>query len=152
MSAGQETRVLTIVRRFAAARPQVWRAWTDPTVMVRWMHPHGVRTVEGSVEADVRIGGRYRFTMVDGDGTTYPSGGEYLELREPELLRCTWGAPDEPHSELSVQLTRIAPRETQMTFRLIGLPDDTGRMDSVWDGWREAIAELGMEIEGNGHG
>jgi hypothetical protein len=38
-----------------------------------------------------------------------------------------------------------------MTFRLRGAADDTGRDDSVWTGWREAIAELRIEM-GETHG
>ena len=143
---------LVIVRTFFVPRTLVWQAWTDPTIMVRWLPPHGLRTQEGSVEADLRVGGTFRFTMVDSDGVEFPSEGEYLELREPEFLRSTWGAPHQPIAELEVLLSARGARETEMTFRLRGQRDDTHRDDSVWTGWREAVEELSRELEGNQHG
>lgn len=152
MNVSEQERELMIVRRLAAARQLVWRAWTDPAVMVRWMHPHDVGTVEGSVAVDLRVGGDYRFTMADASGVEYPSGGEYIEVREPESLRCSWGAPGEPVAELSVVLREIGEGITEMTFRLVGHPDDSGRADSVWGGWREALDELAAEVERTGDG
>jgi uncharacterized protein YndB with AHSA1/START domain len=100
------------------------------------------------VVVDLRVGGRFRYSMVDEAGLAYASGGEYLEIREPELLRCTWGAPEAPVAELDVRLAEIAPGRTEMIFRLRGHEDDTGDDDSVWTGWREAIAALEGELGG----
>lgn len=144
-------RQLQITRVFDAPRDRVWRAWTQPAVMARWLHPHGLRTPEESVFVDLRVGGCFRFSMVDEAGTSHSSGGEYLEVREPGLLRCTWGAPDEPVAEIEVRLTKIAGGRTEMVFRLRGHVEDTGQVDSVWTGWREAIAELDREM-GGAHG
>lgn len=144
-------RELEIRRIFDAPRDRVWRAWTQPPVMARWLHPHGLRTPEESVTVDLRVGGRFRFSMVDAAGAVHASGGEYLEVREHEILRCTWGAPEAPVAELEVRLAEIGPERTEMIFRLHGHRDDTGDGDSVWTGWREAIAELDEEM-GEAHG
>ncbi|WP_410583893.1 SRPBCC domain-containing protein, partial [Bacillus sp. SIMBA_005] len=32
-------RELEITRVFDAPRERVWRAWTEPSVMARWLHP-----------------------------------------------------------------------------------------------------------------
>lgn len=144
-------RELEITRVFDAPRERVWHAWTKPSVMARWLHPQGLRTPEESVFVDLRAGGRFRFSMVDESGTAHASGGEYLEVREPELLRCTWGAPDAAVAELEVRLAAMGDGRTEMVFRLRGHVDDTGRNDSVWTGWREAIAELEQEMGGT-HG
>ena len=145
-------RELVISRTFRAPRERLWNAWTEPAVLARWLHPHGLRTDEQSVEVDLRVGGGYRFIMIDGDGTAYESSGKYLDLQRPELIRCSWGAPGEPIAELEVRLVALGAGETEMTFRLRGRADDSGRKDSVWMGWREALEELAIEIEGAGNG
>lgn len=148
---GAGPRELEISRTFDATPERLWKAWTDPTVMARWLHPHGLRTPEETVSVDLRVGGVFRFSMIDQAGASFESGGEYLELREPEFLRCTWGAPDAPVAEIEVRLAPVDGGRTQMTFRLLGAVDDTGHEDSVWTGWREAIAELMAEM-GEAHG
>ncbi|WP_309104930.1 SRPBCC domain-containing protein [Microbacterium sp.] len=145
-------RELVITRTFRAPRERLWRAWTEPTVLARWLHPKSLRTDPQSVAVDLRVGGGYRFTMIDDDGSAYESSGEYLELQHPELIRCSWGAPGEPVAELEVRLIDLGARETEMTFCLRGRADDSNRNDSVWAGWREALEELAMEIEGETNG
>lgn len=54
-------RQLEITRVFDAPRDRVWRAWTQPAAMARWLHPHGLRTPEESVFVDLRVGGCFRF-------------------------------------------------------------------------------------------
>ncbi len=154
MTARPETgnRELVISRTFRSTRERLWRAWTDPAVLARWLHPKDLRTDEKSVVVDLRVGGTYRFTMIDDDGDAYESSGEYLELRAPELLRCSWGSPGDAVAVLEVRFVTVSATETEMTFRLQGRADDSGRDDSVWMGWREALEELAMEIEGAGNG
>jgi len=120
--------------------------------MARWLHPHDVTTEPGSVEVVLEVGGRYRFTMIDPSGQSHHSGGEYLELQPPHLLRSTWGAPGEPIAELEVRLASLTPQQTEMTFTLRGVVDDSERADSVWTGWSEAIDELAEEMEGRTSG
>src|SRR5690606_28061767 len=75
------TKEFTITREFDAPRATVWRAWTDPTIAAQWWHPHKV-TLKDGARIDLRVGGSYAYTMVIPDGTEYPTGGEYLEVRE----------------------------------------------------------------------
>lgn len=152
MSGATAARELVISRRLRASRQLVWQAWTDPSVMVRWLHPHGLTTKPGSVEVDLSVGGRFRFTMVAPSGEEHPSEGEYLELDPPHLLRSTWGAPGAPVAELEVRLSALSASETEMIFVLRGVDDDSARDDSVWTGWREAIAELEEEIRRSADG
>lgn len=104
----------TIVRTFDAPRATVWRAWTDPAIAAQWWHPHEVTVPPESVEIDLRVGGGYAYLMIDPTGGRWPTMGEYLEIREPERLRFTWGSPD----------------------------DDRGDEHGVYDGWTEAFREL----------
>ena len=78
-----EDRDIVITRRFAAPRPSVWQAWTDPAMMAAWWGPEVFTT---SVEIDVHDGGVCNLTMHGPDGTDYPVDGTFVEVVEPELL------------------------------------------------------------------
>ncbi len=58
---------------------RLFRAFTDPDAMVKWLPPHGFT---GKVhEIDVRPGGRYRMSFTNlTTGHSHSFGGEYLEV------------------------------------------------------------------------
>lgn len=137
----------TITRTFDAPRETVWRAWTDPTLAAKWWHPHEVTTPRESVSIDLRVGGSYAYLMIDPTGGEWPTAGEYLEIREPERLRFTWGTPDDLGSDavpvITVDLADAGDGTTRMTFHLQGMADDRGQSEhGVHDGWTEAFEEL----------
>ncbi|GEK81573.1 SRPBCC family protein [Agrococcus baldri] len=139
------TKQFTITREFDAPREAVWRAWTDPAIAAQWWHPHEVVTKEGSTRIDLREGGSYAYTMVIPDGTEYPTGGEYLEVREPERLRFTWADPGDEQREapvITIDLAELADDRCEMTFHLLGIDDDRPSDHGVFDGWNEAFEEL----------
>ncbi|NLE79006.1 MAG: SRPBCC domain-containing protein [Rhodococcus sp.] len=140
----------TIVRDLDAVPDRVWEAWTDPELMAQWMHPNGVHTPRESVSSDVRVGGRYAYTMVhDETGTEYPTGGQYLELDRPRLLVCTWGLPDDPVDTAPRVTVRLGPTDagTRMTFTCVGIEAHPGD-DNVYDGWSEALDNLDQQTSG----
>ena len=139
------TAEFTITRTFDAPRETIWRAWTDPTLAAQWWHPHEVVTPAESVAIDLREGGRYRYLMIDPSGGEWPTEGEYLEIREPERLRFSWGSPGDAREQIpviTVDLAEAGEGRTAMTFHLAGMPDDRGSEFSVHDGWTEAFEEL----------
>jgi uncharacterized protein YndB with AHSA1/START domain len=76
-----------VTRRIQASRQRVYRAWTDPELMMKWF-------VEGDydmriVALDLRVGGLYRFEGEHG-GHTWVLEGEFLEVRPAERLVYTW--------------------------------------------------------------
>jgi uncharacterized protein YndB with AHSA1/START domain len=86
---------IRIERIFNAPRELVWRAYTEPELLVQWLGP---RRLELTVEAmDVRPGGSYRWIHRDPTGERYVFSGDYSEVVEPELLVGTFvfdGWPD----------------------------------------------------------
>ena len=84
---------LKVTRTFKASRQRVFRAWTEPELMMRWF-------VEGDgnmsvCEIDLREGGHYR---LEGDmgGKRWRIWGSYLEVRPPEKLVYTWTWKHDP--------------------------------------------------------
>lgn len=144
------TKQFTIVREFDAPRDALWRAWTDPALAAQWWHPHEVVTKEGSTRIDLREGGSYAYTMVIPDGTEYPTGGEYLEVREPERLRFTWADPGDDQAAapiITIDLAELPDGRCEMTFHLLGMDDDRPSEHGVFQGWTEAFEELDGALE-----
>lgn len=75
---GEKEVVLT--RVFAAPRPIVYAAWTQPEHLARWWGPENF--TNPVCEIDLRPGGRFRIVMEGPDGERYPMKGEYLEVAQ----------------------------------------------------------------------
>lgn len=89
------TPFIDIEREFDATPAQVFRAYTDPKLIVRWLGPRRV-TME-LLEFDPRPGGRYRYVHhVDGFDARF--NGVYHTVTENERIIQTFefeGAPGE---------------------------------------------------------
>ncbi|HEY6533887.1 MAG TPA: SRPBCC family protein [Acidimicrobiales bacterium] len=83
-----------IIREFDAPPEKVFRAHTDPELVVRWLGPRDlVMTVD---RWDCRSGGEYRYLHTRGD-ETYGFRGCFHEVRPNELIVQTFtfeGMPD----------------------------------------------------------
>lgn len=132
---------IRIVRDFDAPPDRVYRAWTDPALVTRWLGP---ASTEMRIDAwDARTGGSYRYTAVR-DGEEIASFyGSFHEAREGERLvqTFTWeGMPDGVSLE-TVTFTDLGDGRTRTTGVSV--------VDSMEA--REAILASGMDtgvIEG----
>jgi uncharacterized protein YndB with AHSA1/START domain len=107
-----------VVRRtYSAARDRVFRAWTDPEQVVKWMSPSAGVTTEFA-EIDLRIGGRYRLGYQTPNGLAVVSG-EFQHIAVPEKLVYTW-VWEEPNEN--------AGAETQVTVEFL---DNDGATELV---------------------
>ena len=79
-----QPKTIVIRRDFRAPREILFRAWTTKEGIEAWWGPHGFRTEVR--ELDLRIGGRYHFVMIDGDGNEYPVQGAYSVIDPPARL------------------------------------------------------------------
>lgn len=78
-----------VVRRSIAARHErVFRAWTDPQQIVKWMSPSEGITTEVA-EFDVRVGGSYRIGYRTANGLIFV-GGTFSEVVVPAKLVYSW--------------------------------------------------------------
>jgi uncharacterized protein YndB with AHSA1/START domain len=82
-------RDMIITRTFDGPPQILFEAWTIPELLMRWWAPKSTGLVMLSCEADVRVGGRYRFEF------SHPSSpepmaffGKYIEV-EPDA-RLVW--------------------------------------------------------------
>ena len=109
----QQLNAVTIVRVINASADELYAAWTDPALMRRWM-----ATI---VEADVRVGGRYRITIHEDDGSVNTFTGEYRVLEQGKRLVKTFrhhsAKPGEYEDEfVDVTFRSLGPRRTELTL------------------------------------
>ena len=145
-----DTPEFSITRTFDAPRDLVWRAWTVESELAQWLHPFGVST--DSVEFDVQVGGRYRYTMTnDETGEAFPTGGQFLEVSPQDRLVFTWAEPDAPVDIAPVITLTFTPLDggsaerTELVLHLQGIAGEPGD-DNVYDGWSEALENLGGHL------
>ncbi|MDQ4129377.1 MAG: SRPBCC family protein [Actinomycetota bacterium] len=93
ISADPEVPLVRITREFDAPREKVFRAHTDPELLVRWLGP---RRYEMRIDHyDCRTGGSYRYVHVS-DGNEYGFRGCFHEVRPSELIIQTFTFEGEP--------------------------------------------------------
>ena len=73
-------RELVVTRTFNGPARLVFEAWTRPELLKRWWAPKSTGGSLLSCEADVRVGGRYRFVFGHGTSETMAFFGRYLEV------------------------------------------------------------------------
>jgi uncharacterized protein YndB with AHSA1/START domain len=91
----------TITREFEAPRELVFKAFTDPELVVKWLGPHGLKmTIEKFESKD---GGTYRYTHEDQEGNNFVFRGVNHEVLPPERIIGTFefeGLPERGHVAL----------------------------------------------------
>jgi uncharacterized protein YndB with AHSA1/START domain len=127
---------IRIVRDFDAPPDRVYRAWTDPELVVQWLGPN---STEMNIDAwEAVTGGKYRYTVWQEGEEVAAFFGSFHEARPNERLvqTFTWeGMPD------GVSLDT-------MTFTDLGNGRTRVTSLSVVDSFegRDAIISSGMEV------
>jgi uncharacterized protein YndB with AHSA1/START domain len=75
---------LVLTRLIGAPREKLFRAWTEPALLMQWFAPLPWTTLRA--ELDVRPGGASLVVMRGPDGTEFPNRGVYLEVVENERI------------------------------------------------------------------
>jgi uncharacterized protein YndB with AHSA1/START domain len=73
-------REIVIARTFNGPARIVFDAWTRPELVSRWWAPRELGVAMVSCEADVRVGGRYRYVLRPGQGDEVAFSGTYTEI------------------------------------------------------------------------
>lgn len=105
---------LIIRREFDAPRELVWKAWTEPGRVMQWLHlDEGMKA--HSMQADLRVGGKFRIQTKMDDGEFFTAAGTYLEVKPPERLVYTWDWEKDGAGE---EFGELEGAETQLTIEL----------------------------------
>ena len=126
---------------------RLFRAFTDPKAMVKWMPPHGF---VGEVHSmDARAGGGYRMSFPNfNTGHTPSFGGRYIEIRPGELIRYS-DSFDDPNlpGEMRITVTmRKVVCGTELTIVQENIPAAIPT-EMCYLGWQESLAALAQVVE-----
>lgn len=134
-------------RVFAAKPEKLYRAFTDPDAMAKWLPPDGF--VAKSHHADLRVGGTYKMSFTNfTTGASQSFGGEYLELTPGRRLRYAdrFDDPDLPGEMIvTVTLAEVAVG-TEMTIVQEGVPDMIPAA-ACYLGWQQSLNNLARLVE-----
>ena len=75
---------LSFSRIVDVPRHQIWRAWTEPDLLMQWFCPLPWKTTDCQI--DLQPGGVFRTTMRSPDGGEFPNTGCYLQIIPNEKL------------------------------------------------------------------
>ena len=135
-----EKTALQIKRFINAPRDRVYAAWTDPVQLKEWWGPKEVQTFK--FVADTRVGGKYRWDLVNQDGEAMSVFGEYRELVPGKKVVFTWKWDDDEAWENynSVVSVEFSDREGGTELRLVHvqLPSEASR-DRHTFGWNSVL-------------
>jgi uncharacterized protein YndB with AHSA1/START domain len=135
ITADPKVPAVRITRQFDAPREKVFRAHTDPDIVIQWLGP---RDTEMRIDHyDCRTGGSYRYVAIS-DGVEYGFFGSFHEVRPSEVIVQTFTFEGEPDG---VALERLV---------LEDLGDGRSRLTStsLVDSFesRDAMLASGMEV------
>jgi uncharacterized protein YndB with AHSA1/START domain len=131
---------LSLQRHIKASPSKVFRAWTQPAQIVKWMRPGGTEMIH--TEMDPRAHGHFRMIMRAADGEEHDVSGQYLEVVPDAKLVFTWAWRTTPERESLVTIVlRPDGEDTWLTLTHEQLADEAAR-DSHRGGWTEALDGL----------
>ncbi|HUK40842.1 MAG TPA: SRPBCC domain-containing protein [Candidatus Acidoferrales bacterium] len=134
---------LEIKRFINAPRHRVYAAWTDPVQLKEWWGPKGVQTLK--IIADTRVGGKYRWDLVNQEGERMSVFGEYRELIPGRKVVFTWKWDDDEawKDYDSIVSVEFFDRDegTELCLKHEKLPSEPSR-DRHNEGWNRVIDRL----------
>jgi uncharacterized protein YndB with AHSA1/START domain len=136
-------RELIIRRTFNGPARLVFEAWTKPELLKRWWAPQSSGMLLVSCEADVRVGGRYRFEF-GRDGTTQMAFfGRYIEVMPHARLVWT----NEESNDGAVTTATFEERDGKTLFVLHELYPSKEALDAVMAGMEDGMAETFEQLD-----
>jgi len=136
-------RTLVIERVFKAPPDRVFKAWTDPAILVKWWGPEGFDTPD--LKMDVRKGGAYRSVMASPQGGAQTVSGIYREVSPPHRLVMTWAweQPDGSRGHETVVEVTFEAVSAGTRMRLVQRLFQTAEQKSGHNiGWMSSFNDL----------
>jgi uncharacterized protein YndB with AHSA1/START domain len=157
--AAEAASLITITRVISAPRELVFKAWTEPQLLMRWWGPKGFTTPFCKV--DLRPGGIFHYCMRSAEGRDYWGKGVYREIVVPERIVYTdtfsdkegnvvspvaYGmSQDHPLEALVTVTFDEYQRKTKVTLQHAGMPLSAER-SGAQQGWTEMLERLAKEL------
>ncbi|MBL8329230.1 MAG: SRPBCC family protein [Rubrivivax sp.] len=136
------TGTVRLHRVLGAPAQQIYRAFTEPQAIARWLPPYGFTCAVH--EMDVRVDGRYRMSFTNFvSGQEHAFGGQYLELVPGQRLRYTdqFDDPNLPGQMVTTVMLTPVSCGTDLQVLQEGLPEVIP-VEMCYLGWQESLEQL----------
>jgi uncharacterized protein YndB with AHSA1/START domain len=128
---------------------KIYRAFTVPHAMAKWLPPYGFTCTVEHMEA--RVGGTFRMTFhnfTSGNGHSF--GGTYLELEPGKRIRYNdrFDDPNLPGEMVATIELKAVSCGTDVSIVQEGIPDMIP-VEMCYLGWQESLLQLANLVEPN---
>lgn len=128
---------------------RLFKAFTDPDAMAKWLPPYGFTCKV--FEMDAKVGGTFRMAFTNfSTGNGHAFGGKYLELDPGKRLRYTdvfedANLPGEMVTTVTMTAVSVG---TALEVTQEGIPDVIPT-EACYLGWQESLMQLAQLVEPN---
>ncbi|NII55582.1 SRPBCC family protein [Luteibacter sp. SG786] len=128
---------------------RLFKAFTDPDAMAKWLPPYGFTCKV--FEMDATVGGSFRMAFTNfSTGNGHAFGGKYLELEPGKRLRYTdvfedANLPGEMVTTVTMTAVSVG---TALEVTQEGIPDVIPT-EACYLGWQESLMQLAQLVEPN---
>jgi uncharacterized protein YndB with AHSA1/START domain len=146
-------RELVVTQTFNGPARIVFEAWTRPELLKRWWAPKSTGSSLLSCEADVRVGGRYRFEFGHGASKSMAFFGRYIEVTPHSRLVWTNDESDdgavttvtfeEKGGKTLLVMHELYPSKEALDGAITGME---GRMHETFEQLDELLVTLGASV------
>jgi uncharacterized protein YndB with AHSA1/START domain len=126
---------------------RLYKAFTDPDAMAKWLPPHGFTCKVHHL--DPKVGGNYKMSFTNfTTGKSHAFGGTYLELQPGQRLRYTdvFDDPNLPGEMVTTVTLAKVSVGTDLTVVQEGIPDVIPT-EACYLGWQESLTLLAQLVE-----
>jgi uncharacterized protein YndB with AHSA1/START domain len=141
-------RELVIARTFNGPAHLVFDAWTKPELVRRWWAPSSHCVSMVGCEANVRVGGAYRYVMRRDTGEEFAFSGTYTEVAPPTRLVYTQFF--EPMRDAGAVVVTVTLEERDGRTRLVAhslYPSAETRAAAVASGMEHGMRETMDQLD-----
>lgn len=136
------------LHRILKAPPErVYRAFTTPEALAKWIPPCGFTCTVHHMEP--KVGGTFRMSFTNfTNQKSHAFGGEYLEMVPDRLLRYTDSFDDANLPGIMHVTVTLRPVAcgTELNVEQSGIPDVIP-VEMCYLGWQESLVQLAMLVE-----
>lgn len=141
------TGTVTLHRVLRCPPERLYRAFTTPEAIAKWLPPNGFTCRVHAM--DVKVGGLFKMSFINfTSGNAHSFGGRYLELAPGEKLRYTdvFDDPNLPGEMITTVAMKAVSCGTELHVVQEGIPEMIPP-EQCYLGWQESLVLLGKLVE-----
>lgn len=141
------TNTVKLHRVLRAKAERIYRAFTDPDAMVKWLPPHGFTAKVHHMDA--KVNGTYQMSFTNfSTGKSHAFGGTYLEIKPNEYIRYTdkFEDPNLPGEMITTVSLKEIFCGTELNITQEGIPSMIPA-EACYLGWQESLTLLTQLVE-----